>query len=61
METPNREHTTGGVRSHPIVWLATMAIAGGLVLFVFVSLYGKGEKIGELTPKIEEGPKTGTV
>ena len=35
-----------------------MAISGALVLFVFISLYKKGAKVGEATPKTETAVKT---
>jgi len=38
-----------------------MAVSGALVLFIFISLYKKGESIGEVTPKTETAVKAESI
>jgi len=44
-------------KSNPLIWLGVMAVSAALVLYLFLSLYQRGEKIGEFTPKTERTTK----
>ncbi len=44
-------------KSNPLLWLLVMGISGALVLYLFISLYKKGTKVGEVTPKTETAVK----
>jgi len=48
-------------KTNPLIWIVVMAISGALVLFVFLSLYKKGESIGEVIPKTETAVKTESI
>lgn len=48
-------------KTNPLIWIGVMAISGALVLFVFISLYKKGETVGEVTPKTETAVKTESI